>query len=83
MVLAPRPWRLSRRFKAKVELGAALGIGGSISFNVDVNYQKIGQQAVAVGKSALNAVGNAASSAVNGAKNAVSSGWKTVSGWFS
>lgn len=71
------------RFKAKVELGAALGIGGSISFNVDVNYQKIGEKAVAVGKSALNAVGNAASAAVDGAKNAVSSGWKTVSGWFS
>jgi hypothetical protein len=71
------------RFKAKVELGACLGIGGSISFNVDVNYQKIGEKAVEVGKSAVKAVGNAASAVGNAVGGAVSSGWKTVSGWFS
>ncbi len=70
------------RFKAKVELGAALGIGGSVGFDVDVNYEQIGKKAVDLGRSAVNTVVSGASAAVDGAKNLVSSGWNTVSGWF-
>lgn len=81
------------RFKAKVELGAALGIGGSVSFNVDINYQKAVDKVVGTGKQAVqniksaastvaNAASNAASSVASGAKSLASAGWKTVSGWF-
>jgi gas vesicle protein len=77
------------RFKAKVELGAALGVGGSLSFSVDVNYQKGIDAVVGTGKKAVETLGNAAnavgsgiSNAASGLSNAASSGWKTVSGWF-
>lgn len=70
------------KFKAKVELGAALGIGGSLSFSVDVNYQKGIDTVVGTGKKAVETISNAASSVASGAKNLAKSGWKTVSGWF-
>lgn len=70
------------RFKAKVELGAALGIGGSVGFDVDVNYEKIGKKAADLGRSAVSTVTSGASAAVDGAKHLASSGWSTVSGWF-
>ncbi len=81
------------RFKAKVELGAALGIGGSVSVNVDVNYQKAIDTVVGTGKKAVETLTNAASTAGkglsyvasavgSGISNAASSGWKTVSSWF-
>ncbi len=77
------------KFKAKVELGAALGIGGSLSFSVDVNYQKgidavvgTGKKAVANIKAAGSAVINAGSNLANKASNAVSSGWSAVKSWF-
>ena len=67
------------KFKAKVELGAALGIGGSLSFSVDVNYQKgidavvgTGKKAVETLSNAASAVGNAASSAASAVGNAAS-----------
>lgn len=77
------------KFKAKVELGAALGIGGSLSFSVDVNYQKgidavvgTGKKAVETLSNAASAVGNAASNVASGAANLAKSGWKAVSSWF-
>jgi hypothetical protein len=77
------------KFKAKVELGAALGIGGSLSFSVDVNYQKAidtvvgtGQKAVDNIKAAGSAVVNAGGKALDAAGSAISSGWSTVKGWF-
>lgn len=70
------------KFKAKVELGAALGIGGSLSFSVDVNYQKAIDKVVGTGKAAVDTIKNAGSAVVNGAGNLAKSGWKTVSGWF-
>ena len=77
------------KFKAKVELGAALGIGGSLSFSVDVNYQKgidavvgTGKKAVDNIKAAGSAVINAGSNLANKASNAVSSGWSAVKSWF-
>jgi hypothetical protein len=70
------------KFKAKVEVGAALGIGGSLSFSVDVNYQKGIDTVVGTGKKAVETISNAAGSVASGAKNLAQSGWKTVSGWF-
>ncbi|MDP3498976.1 MAG: hypothetical protein Q8S33_01535 [Myxococcales bacterium] len=77
------------KFKAKVELGAALGIGGSLSFSVDVNYQKgidavvgTGKKAVETLSNAASTVGKTASNLVGGASNLAKSGWKTVSSWF-
>jgi hypothetical protein len=70
------------KFKARVELGAALGIGGSLSFSVDVNYQKAIDKVVGTGKAAVDTVKNAGSAVVNGASGLAKSGWKTVSGWF-
>lgn len=70
------------KFKARVELGAALGIGGSLSFSVDVNYQKAIDKVVGTGKAAVDTVKNAGSAVVNGASGLAKSGWKAVSGWF-
>jgi hypothetical protein len=77
------------KFKAKVELGAALGIGGSLSFSVDVNYQKgidavvgTGKAAVQTLKNAASTVSNTASNVASGAANLAKSGWKAVSSWF-
>ena len=77
------------KFKAKVELGAALGIGGSLSFSVDVNYQKGIDAVVGTGKKAVQTLSNAASSVANtasnvasGAANLAKSGLKAVSSWF-
>lgn len=77
------------KFKAKVELGAALGIGGSLSFSVDVNYQKGIDAVVGTGKKAVETLSNAASTVANtasnvasGAANLAKSGWKAVSSWF-
>ncbi|MCA2980144.1 MAG: hypothetical protein INH37_17885, partial [Myxococcaceae bacterium] len=70
------------RFKAKVELGAALGVGGSLSFSVDVNYQKAVDKVVGTGKQAVETIRNAGSAVVDGAGNLARSGWRTVSGWF-
>jgi hypothetical protein len=70
------------KFKARVELGAALGIGGSLSFSVDVNYQKAIDKVAGTGKAAVDTVKNAGSAVVNGASGLAKSGWKAVSGWF-
>jgi len=77
------------KFKAKVELGAALGIGGSLSFSVDVNYQKAVDSVVGTGKKAITTLSNAASTVgktasnlASGAGNLAKSGWKAVSSWF-
>lgn len=66
------------KFKAKVELGAALGIGGSLSFSVDVNYQKGIDAVVGTGKKAVDNI-KAAGAAIS---NKASSSWNTVKGWF-
>lgn len=60
------------RFKAKVELGACLGIGGSASFGVDVNYE-----------GAVNKAKEVASGAIDGAKQMVTNNaaFKAVTGF--
>lgn len=83
------------RFKAKVELGAALGIGGGVGVNVDVNLvgvanvaQKGVRAGVDVAKDAgravadqASAVGNAAASGLNSAGNAISGAFKKARWW--
>ncbi len=77
------------KFKAKVELGAALGLGGSLSFSVDVNYQKAIDTVVGTGKKAVDnikaagtAVYNTGAKALSSAGSAISSGWSAVKSWF-
>jgi hypothetical protein len=60
------------KFKAKVELGAALGIGGSLSFSVDVNYQKAVDSVIGTGKKAVETLTNAGKAVADGARAAAS-----------
>lgn len=48
------------RIRARVEIGACLGIGGSVSLGVDVNYQAIGNRARELGGQAVSGLSNLA-----------------------
>ena len=57
------------RFKARFDIGAALGIGFKLGFNVDINVKGI----VDAVKAPFKAIGSAVSSVVSGVGNAVKS----------
>jgi len=63
------------RFKARFDIGAALGIGFKLGFNVDINVKGI----VDAVKAPFKAIGSAVSNVVSGVKNAVSSVGHAVS----
>ncbi|MBN1206135.1 MAG: hypothetical protein JXB05_14555 [Myxococcaceae bacterium] len=80
------------RFKARFELGAALGIGFKLGFNVDINFKKIGEgiknilnKPVQIAKDVVKGVGdffkNTGSKIAEGVKNvgnAIADGVKSV-----
>ncbi len=62
------------RFKARFDIGAALGIGFKLGFNVDINVKGI----VDAVKAPFKAIGSAVSGAVKSVTNAVSGAVKSV-----
>ncbi len=66
------------RFKARFDIGAALGIGFKFGFNVDLNVKGL-LDAV---KAPFKAIGNAVSGAVSGAVDTVKNAAKSVGNFF-
>jgi hypothetical protein len=70
------------KFSAKFSFGAALGIGGKLGFNVEIDFKAMKDKAVSIVKDAGKAVVNAAKDAVvgaaKGAANAVKGFFKSL-----